>query len=140
MGILKKKYKVSQKKLDVTAIITSSNVFFLGGHLVDRNIIQAKYILYHISIYGHVIYFQSRRRLYNRKCLSVCLSVTKTPQPLRIMPISQICPSAIMPPCPPLSASQNHNYWPSILSAIMPIWPSDLSPAFLTFKPLRLFT
>ena len=50
------------------------------------------------------------------------------------------CQSATMPP------SQNHNYWPSCLSAIMlsclsaimPIWPSDLRPAFATFKPFRL--
>ena len=47
---------------------------------------------------------------------------------------------------PPLSASQNHNYWPSCLSAIMPsclsaimpVRPSDLCPAFATFKPFRL--
>ena len=70
---------------------------------------------------------------------NVCLSVTKTHQPLRIMPIRQICPSAIMLPWPtPLTASQNHNYWPSILSAIMHIRPSDLCPAFTTFKPFWL--
>ena len=31
--------------------------------------------------------FQSRKRLYNRKCPSVCLSITETPQPVRIAPI-----------------------------------------------------
>ena len=31
-----------------------------------------------------------------------------------------------------------HNYWPICLSAIIPLWPSDLSPAFATFKPFRL--
>ena len=51
---------------------------------------------------------------------------------LTIMPISH---NTTQPPCPP---SQNHNYRPSCLSAIMPIRPSDLCPAFATFKPFRL--
>ena len=51
---------------------------------------------------------------------------------LTIMPISH---NTTQPPCPP---SQNHNYRPSCLSAIIPIPPSDLCPAFATFKPFRL--
>ena len=76
-------------------------------------------------------------------CLSVCPSVHyQNPSCLsEVQPISHhanqpSCQSATSPP--PLSASQNHNYRPSYLSAIMPIWPSDLCPAFKTFKPLRL--
>ena len=50
------------------------------------------------------------------------------------------CHSATLPPpCPhPLSASQNYNFWPSCLSAIMHILPSDLCPAFVTFEAFWL--
>ena len=68
-------------------------------------------------------------RKSNSTIANVCLSVSlksKLPQPLRIMPISQISAYlsllAIMPIShhyPPTSASQNHNYWPSCLSVIM---------------------
>ena len=56
--------------------------------------------------------------------LSVCPSVTETPQ----NPVYLLLSLSL-----DLSASQNHNYWPSCLSAIMPIRPSDLCPAFKQF-------
>ena len=92
--------------------------------------------------------------------LSVCLSVSRSPKPLSlkesclsaksqpishhtnqpsyqsaIMPISH---HATQPPYPPLSASQNYNYWPKCISAIMPLWPPDLCPAFATFRTFQL--
>ena len=131
-------------------IFTESNSSTAGS-----GIIRLKEIVNRLDFLGTIgssfTSFQSRKQLQNSNvCLSVCLSVrqsvTKTSQPLRIIPISQIpaykplCQSAIMPIShhPPLSASQNQNYRPSCLSAIMPIHPSDLCPAFTTFKPFWL--
>ena len=37
-----------------------------------------------------------------------------------------------------LSVCLSHNYWPSCLSAIMPVQPSDLCHAFAAFKPFWL--
>ena len=128
--------------------MTNSNVTPHFGNLRNRTFLKAMIKVIKISSKTsnrgkeqetNYFHFQSRKQLYNSKCPSVSLSVTKTPKPLRIMPISQIsayqpsCQSAIVPlshhaPPPPLSASQNHNYWPWCLSAIMPIWPFDLCP------------
>ena len=81
-----------------------------------------------LSVYLH---FLSRKQLYNCKCTSVCLTVTKTVclSESCLSNITCICHlSAMMhiayqpsshPPSP--SASQNHNYQPSCLSPIIPI-------------------
>ena len=68
--------------------------------------------IWNLSDTYHNIFFQSRKQLYNRKCLSVCPSVSHR-NPL---------------------ASQNGSYQSLSLSTIMPIWPSDLCPAFATFE------
>ena len=70
-------------------------------------------------------------KLFSRKNDSriskVHLSVIKTPQPLRIVPISQISANLSLLAIMPIS----HH-------AIMSIQSSDLCPAFTTFKPFWL--
>ena len=83
----------------------------------------------------------SRMSVYLSVCPSVRLSVTETPQPLRIAPIGHQAYQ-------PLSLSTNKpiNQWayqPSGLSTIKPInhqayWPSSLSTSGLLSRLLRL--
>ena len=69
-------------------------------------------------------------------CLSVCPSVTKTPQPLRIAPIDhQVYRPSGLSTIKPID---HQAYWPSSLSTIKPIdyqayWPSSQ----LTLKPIE---
>ena len=75
-------------------------------------------------------FLQSQKRLYNRKCLSVCLSNTETPKPLRIAPIDH---QAFQPSCLLSIKPINHQaYWPLSPSTIKPI---NLWSSFATFKP-----
>ena len=65
---------------------------------------------------------------------SVCLSVTKTPQPLRITPTNHrgYRPSSLLTVKP----IDHQAYWPSSPLIIKPI---NLSSSFATFKPFGLF-
>ena len=65
-----------------------------------------KRLVYYFA--NHAFLFQSRKRLYNCKCPSVCLSIIKTTLPLRIITIG------------------HHSNHPSCQSAIMPISHHDL--------------
>ena len=95
--------------------------------------------------------------IFSRESYSTIANVRqsqKTPQPLRIRPIYHYlhlpsdshhahCISAIIPIAPPpqplrIITIGHHAYQPSCLSAIMPIRPSDLCPAFTNFKPFWL--
>ena len=90
--------------------------------------------------------YQGSYSFYHIKNINICHQNPAASQNhaywpnLSLLAIMPLCQSAIMPinHHPPLSASQNHNYRPSCLSAIMPIHPSDLCPAFTTFKPFWL--
>ena len=80
--------------------------------------------------------FQLQKRLQNRKCPSVSQSISLSVCLSQIpLSLSESCLSA---KSQPISAYQHHNHLPSCLSAIMPIWPSDLCHAFATLKPFRL--
>ena len=50
----------------------------------------------------YLLFFQSRKRLYNHKCPFVCLSVTKTPQQIKIN-------HSTLPTTTPQHHTQHHN-------------------------------
>ena len=63
--------------------------------------------------------FQSRKRLYNHKCLLVCLSVIKTPQQLEIIIKShQATSSVIKYPQASLSNIKLLDFWTQILTLL----------------------
>ena len=62
-------------------------LIFRGTSGISVSFTESIIVITSIIKYVQCHSFQSRKQLYDRKCPSVCPSVTETPQPLRIAPI-----------------------------------------------------